>query len=153
MGDDIIKTDEIKKVLGDRGKVSTKGFYAGLTAGRFGGGYLGFQAGESYFDEAEPLSVDFLGFYPQIDIGVFGPEEQMIYLGALGGYVAGAFGLAKAVTKYQEYKDEDVEYRRPFLFPFEGIKSVKKFLESDVDEPDDSNLEVIEGLIDEDEED
>lgn len=135
--------DKLKAVAGKYGKVSKKGLYSGATIGRFSGGYLGLKAGETALPDAEILEL-----YPQIDPGQFGPEEQALYAAVVGGYFAGGIGLAKAVTRYQELKESDIEYTRPFLKPFETLEDTREYLEEG-EEKDIS--EGLENILDEDE--
>lgn len=62
--------------------------------------------------------------------------------------------MAKAVTKYQEFEEDDLEYRRPFLLPFEGVKSIKSFLEPGNEEEITNNVdpEALENLFEEEDE-
>lgn len=123
--------DQLKAKAGKYGKVSKKGLYSGAAIGRLTGGYAGMKAGETAFPTAEIAEI-----YPHIDPGQLGPEEAAIYTGLLGGYVLGGIGLAKGVTKYQEMKEKDIQYTRPFLKPSEGLKKVKDFLDRKEEETD-----------------
>lgn len=123
--------DELKAVAGKYGKVSKKGLYSGAALGRLTGGYLGMKAGETAVPEAEILQI-----YPEIDPGALGPEETAVYTAVLGGYFLGGIGLAKGVTKYQELKEKDIQYTRPFLKPSEGLKKLKGFLDGKDEEQD-----------------
>lgn len=124
--------DELKAAAGKHGKVSKEGLYSGLALGRFSGGYLGLKAGEEVFSGAEIIQI-----YPELDPGSLGPEESAVYAGVVGGYFLGGLGLAKAVTKYQELRDKDIEYRRPLLHPSEKLKDVNRFLDGEEDEESD----------------
>lgn len=127
-----MNTDKAKAIAGKYGKVSRKGLYSGLGIGRPVGGYTGLKAGEYAVPDAEVAEI-----LPQIDPGQFGPEEQAVYAALVGGYLAGGMGVAKAVTKYQEFKDKELEYTRPFLTPVSGLRKVKDFLEDDDGELED----------------
>lgn len=135
--------DELKATVGKYGKVSKKGLYSGLALGRFSGGFLGLQAGEKMFSGAEILQV-----YPELDPGALGPEESAVYAAVVGGYFLGGLGMAKGVTKYQEFKDKDLEYTRPLLHPSEKLKEVEKYLEGENEEESDLE-EAIEYVFDE----
>lgn len=124
-----MKTDNLKAIAGKYGKVSRKGLHTGILAGRIPGGYAGMKAGKEAFPSANIAEI-----YPHIDPGTLGPEEGAVYGALVGGYLLGGFGVAKGVTKYQELKEKDLEYTRPFLKPFEGIRSIKSFLEEDEEE-------------------
>jgi len=123
--------DELKSLAGKYGKVSKKGLYSGATVGRLTGGYIGMKTGETVLPGADIVEI-----YPQIDPGALGPEETAVYSAVIGGYFLGGLGLAKGVTKYQEMKESDVEYTRPFLKPSEGLRKVKGFLEDEESEED-----------------
>ncbi|MFB6115091.1 MAG: hypothetical protein ABEK04_02275 [Candidatus Nanohalobium sp.] len=123
--------DDLKARTEKYGKVSKKGLYAGMGPGRLTGGYLGLETGEAVFPSAEVFEI-----YPHIDAGQLGPEEAAVYTTVVGGYFLGGIGLAKGVTKYQELKEKDLEYTRPFLKPSEGLKKVKDFLDEKEDERD-----------------
>lgn len=124
-------TDTLKAVAGKYGKVSKKGLYSGVAVGRFTGGYLAMKTGEMAIKEAEIVDI-----YPELDPGALGPEEIAVYTGIVGGYFLGGIGFAKGVTKYQEIKEKDIEYTRPFLKPSEGLKKVKEFLDEKEEETD-----------------
>lgn len=128
---DTLDRDELKALAGKYGKVSKKGLYSGAAIGRLTGGYAGMKAGETAFPSAEIAQI-----YPEIDPGALGPEESAVYTAVVGGYFLGGIGLAKGVTKYQELKEKDIEYTRPFLKPSEGLKKVKDFLDDKEDEAD-----------------
>lgn len=144
---DTLDRDELKAVAGKYGKVSRKGLYSGAAIGRLTGGYLGMKTGESALPNAEILQI-----YPEIDTGALGPEETAVYTAVIGGYFLGGIGLAKGVTKYQELKEKDIEYTRPFLKPSEGLKKVKDLLGGE--DEDELELEDAFGMVfdDEDEE-
>lgn len=139
-----MNTDGLKEAAGKYGKVSKKGLYAGIGLGRPAGGYAGLKAGDYAMPNAEVAEI-----LPQIDPGQFGPEEQAVYAAMVGGYIAGGMGVAKAVTKYQELKKSDIEYRRPFLTPFTGFKKVKSFLEDE--EEDLRDIEFDPSILEDDE--
>lgn len=139
-------TDKLKEKAGKYGKVSKRGLYSGLGLGRLSGGYLGLQAGEAVFSEAEIAEI-----YPHIDPGQLGPEETAIYAALLSGYVLGGLGVAKGVTKYQEMREKDIKYTRPFLKPAEGLEKVREYLESEDEE--ESLKEAFELVFDEDDKD
>lgn len=136
-----MNTDRIKAIERKYGKVSKKGLYSGMIAGRIPGGYAGMKAGKEIFPSANIAEI-----YPQIDPGSLGPEESAVYGALIGGYILGGFGVAKGVTKYQEMKEEDLEYTRPFIKPFEGLKGIRKYLDG---EEDGSPDEDIDSLLDE----
>ncbi|MFB6174869.1 MAG: hypothetical protein ABEJ87_02740 [Candidatus Nanohalobium sp.] len=64
-----------------------------------------------------------------------------MYAALVGGYLAGGMGVAKAVTKYQEYRDKDLEYTRPFPTPFTGLKKVREFLDGEEEDLEDFEVE------------
>lgn len=128
---DTLERDKLKALAGKYGKVSKKGLYSGAAIGRLTGGYAGMKAGETAFPGAEVAEI-----YPHIDPGQLGPEEAAVYTGLVGGYFLGGIGLAKGVTKYQELKEKDIQYTRPFLKPSEGLKKAKDFLDGEEDESD-----------------
>jgi hypothetical protein len=131
-----LNIDRVKAAAGKYGKVSKKGLYAGIGLGRPVGGYAGLKAGEYAVPDSEVIQV-----LPQIDPGNFGPEEQAVYAALVGGYLAGGMGVAKAVTKYQELKDKDLEYTRPFLTPFTGLRKVRDFLDGEKEDLEDFKVE------------
>lgn len=118
--------------------------YAGLGVGRYSGGYIGFKTGESAFPAAETMEI-----YPQLNPGQLGPEETAVYAVMATGYLAGGLGMAKAITRYQELKEKDLEYTRPFLKPVEGLRKAREVLEEEDSEDDVS--EGLELLLEEDE--
>jgi hypothetical protein len=91
------------------------------------------KAGETMFSEADIAEI-----YPHLDLGQLGPEEAAVYTALLSGYLLGGVGVAKGVTKYQELKEKDIQYTRPFLKPAEGLRKIREFLE---DEEDEESLE------------
>lgn len=127
-----MNTDKAKAIAGKYGKVSKKGLYSGLGIGRPVGGYAGLKAGEYALPDAEVVQI-----LPQIDPGQFGPEEQAVYAAVVSGYLAGGLGVAKAITKYQEFQGKELEYTRPFLKPFTGLRKVRDFLENGEEELED----------------
>lgn len=74
--------DEVKAFLGEKGRVSKKGFYSGILLGRPAGGYSGLKAGDYIFPDSEILQI-----YPSLDLGSFGPEEQIVYTGIAEGVI------------------------------------------------------------------
>ncbi|AOV95004.1 hypothetical protein AQV86_03705 [Nanohaloarchaea archaeon SG9] len=124
-------TDRLKAVAGKYGKVSKKGLYSGAAVGRLTGGYIGMKAGEKVLPEADIVEIS-----PHLDPGTLGPEETAVYTAVVGGYFLGGLSLAKGVTKYQEMKESDVQYTRPFLKPPEGLRKVRGFLEGKEEDED-----------------
>lgn len=104
------------------------------------------KAGEAMLPEADIAEI-----YPHIDPGQLGPEEAIVYTALLSGYLLGGIGVAKGVTKYQELREKDVKYTRPFLKPAEGLEKVKTYLEDE--ETDESLEEAFELVFDEDDRD
>lgn len=125
-----MKTDRLKATAGKYGKVSKKGLRHGLLYGRFAGGYTGKEISEYLIPQADIL--DPLA----LDPGHLGPEEQTVYAAVVAGYFLGGFSAAKAVTKYQEMKEKDLEYTRPFLTPFDSWRKVKEFLDDEEEDED-----------------
>lgn len=142
---DVLELDRLKAAAGKYGKVSRRGLYAGLVPGRFGGGYTGKEIGEELEPGAEiidPLA---------LDPGHLGPEEATVYTLIAAGYFAGGLGVAKAFTKYQELRDQDLKYTRPFVTPLDGWRAVKKLLDEEETGIDERAVEGIDKLLEDEE--
>lgn len=109
----------MKELAGKYGKVSREGLYSGALLGRFGGGYLGFEASDALIEDP-----DLLQLYPVIDSGSAGPEELVIYSSIVAGYFLGGALTAKGVTKFQELRKKDFRYTRPVNNSIEKIEEI-----------------------------